>query len=318
MMHDNNISRRTVPYVLITAAHNEEAYIERTLLSVVSQSVRPLKWVIVNDRSTDKTEEIIRQYQKNNDFIMLLTIAGDQTRNFGAQVSAINRGYKSINNLDFDFIGNLDADISFEWYYFEKLLNAFQQSPKLGLTGGIIFERIGGEFRPRKLNSPRSVPHAVQLFRRKCFEDIGGYKPLRYGGPDSYAEVAARMMGWDVKLTYDLDVYHHRPTSGAEGMIRGAFRQGLMDYSLGYHPLYEVLKCTRRMQQRPYMLKGFARLMAFLWATCKREKREVSDEFIKYLRREQSMRLKGGIRNLLSKYLIRGNFVSIFFKSRKL
>lgn len=95
----------TGTYVIITAAHNEEDYIEKTLLSVIKQSVLPIKWVIVNDRSIDKTEEIIRQYQTSNDFITQLTISGDSTRNFGAQVRAINRGYELLKPLNFDLSG---------------------------------------------------------------------------------------------------------------------------------------------------------------------------------------------------------------------
>jgi GT2 family glycosyltransferase len=296
MIRENTISNESAgAYVLITAAHNEEVYIERTLLSVINQSVRPMKWVIVNDRSTDRTEEIIQQYQASYGFIMHLTITGDSTRNFGAQVRAINSGYELIKHLDFDFIGNLDADISFKAHYFEQLLNSFDQNKNLGLIGGTIYEQYGGEFQPRKFNNPRSVPHAVQLFRRRCFEDIGGYIPLRYGGPDWYAEVSARMQGWEVHAMQELEVYHHRPTMGAEGSIRGAFRQGRMDYSLGSHPLFEIAKCASRVRAKPYVLVGLSRLIAFLWATFKREKREVSDEFLKYLRQEQSMRLKGTI-----------------------
>ncbi len=303
------VRRSTGPYVLITAAHNEEVYIEKTLISVITQSVLPLKWVIVNDRSTDRTEEIIRNYRTNNDFITLLTISGESTRNFAAQVSAINRGYGLVNHLKFDFIGNLDADISFEPDYFERLLNVLQQNAKLGLTGGTVCEQQNGIFKPRKTNNPRSVAHAVQFFRRRCYEDVGGYKPLRYGGPDWYAEVSARMNGWEVQAVQDLNICHHRPTLGAEGSIRGAFRQGLMDYSLGSHPLFEIVKCARRFQLKPYVLVGLARLMAFFWATCKKEKREVSNEFLMYLRKEQAVRLRRAISDLIPKDISRGNHV---------
>lgn len=193
----------------------------------------------------------------------------------------------------------MDADVSFKPNYFEQLLNSFSQNINLGLAGGTIYEEYGGEFQPRKFNNPRSVPHAVQVFRRRCFEEVGGYKPLRYGGPDWYAEVSARMKGWEVHAVQELEVCHHRPTLGAEGSVRGAFRQGLMDYSLGSHPIFEIVKCARRFRTKPYALVGLSRLMAFLWATCKMEKREAPDEFLKYLRKEQSTRLKEAIKNLI-------------------
>ncbi len=282
-------------YALITAAHNEESFIRKTLVSVVNQSLRPVKWVIVNDRSTDKTEEIIRQHQIGNNFIELVTVTGDHNRNFGAQVRAINHGFDVIRHLDVDFIGNLDADISLEPCYFEQLLKAFGDDARLGLAGGTIYEQQGGKFKPRKTNSQRSVPHAVQMFRRQCYEAIGGYRPLRYGGPDTYAEVTARMLGWQVRVISDLQVFHHRATASADGLIRGAIRQGLMDYSLGYHPLFELMKCIKRMRIKPYVIVGLIRFSAFLWATCRMQQREVSHEFIKYLRIEQRMRLRAAI-----------------------
>jgi len=282
-------------YVLITAAHNEESFIEKTLASVVNQSLRPVKWVIVNDRSTDKTEEIIRQYQLENNFIELMTVRGDDNRNFGAQVRAINNGFDLIRHLDYDFIGNLDADISFEPCYFEQLLKAFGNDARLGLAGGTIYEQQGGKFKLRKTNQQRSVPHAVQMFRRACYEAVGGYRPLRYGGPDSYAEVTARMLGWQVRSIPELQVFHHRATASADGLVRGAIRQGFMDYSLGSLPLFELMKCIRRMQTKPYVAGGLIRFAAFLWATCRMEQREASREFVKYLRMEQGLRLRAAI-----------------------
>jgi glycosyltransferase involved in cell wall biosynthesis len=292
----SNFNVNVGSYALITAAHNEEDHIEKTIISVVSQSVRPMKWVIVNDRSNDRTEEIIKKYQRENEFILLLTVTGDSNRNFAAQVRAINKGYDVVKQLDYDFIGNIDADISFENNYFEHLLNVFKLNSHLGLTGGVIFEQYGGIFKPRKSNNPRSVPHAVQLFRRSCFECVGGYKPFKYGGPDWYAEVMARMNGWEVQTTQELPVFHHRPSLGAENVVRGSIRVGLMAYSFGSHPLFEFLKSIKLMQRKPYLLHGLLRLAAFLWATCSMRKREVSDDFMKYLRHEQSMRMRQSIR----------------------
>ncbi len=279
-------------YVLITAAHNEESNVEKTIVSVANQSIKPLRWVIVDDRSSDATESILREYQHGSDFVEILKVTGDSSRNFGAQVAAINRGYESIKSLDYDYIGNLDADLSFEANYFEELLSAFQSNPSLGLTGGEICEQSGGEFRPRKFNNDNSVPHAVQMFSRPCFDCIGGYKPLKYGGPDWYAEVMARLQGWDVQTTKGLYVYHHRPTSGAENVVTGAVRAGFMAYSLGSHPLFEIMKAVARLQQKPYIVYSLIKLSAYFWSVSTGRNREASDDFVKYLRTEQLLRIK--------------------------
>jgi hypothetical protein len=136
-------------------------------------------------------------------------------------------------------------------------------------------------------NSVTSVAHAVQLFRRACFEAIGGtYLPLPYGGPVTYAEVTARMKGWRVASFPDLEVLHHRVTGSAGGLLRGCFRQGRMDHSLGTLPLFEILKVLRRLNINPYLIGSAARLAGFMYSYYRSDKRPVSDEFVGYFRQE--------------------------------
>lgn len=279
-------------YVLITAARNEESFIENTLKAVISQTISPTRWVIVSDGSTDRTDDIIRSYSKDLKFIRLLRLEDAAKRNFRSQVYAINAGVGELRNEVYQYIGNTDADISFGPEYFHELIKKFQKSPKLGLAGGTIYEENKGVFAPRKFNSVKSVPHAVQFFRRECFEQVGGYLPLKYGGPDTHAVVMARMIGWKVQSYPDLYVFHHRPTSSCEGFIRAAIRQGKMDYSLGNHPLFELFKCASRIREKPYFLYAFTHMIGFVSALCQKESRIVSDEFINYLRKEQLSRIK--------------------------
>jgi len=286
-------------YVLITPARNEEAYIEKTIQAVISQTVLPRKWIIVSDGSTDNTDEIVNKYMEKYYFIKLLSIRGDAQRNFGSQVRAINTGYKQLKHKEYEFIGNLDADVSFEPTYYEHVLEKFRENPKLGLAGGFIYEERNGTFKSRVFNSVISVPHAIQLFRRECYEIIGGYIPMKYGGPDWCAEVMAGMNGWQVESFPELRVFHHKPTLTAEGILRCGFRQGLMDYSVGSHPLFEVFKCISRVKAKPYLIYASYRMAGFISGYYRKEKKMVSDEFIKYLRREQMQRLQ----SLCSKYL---------------
>lgn len=274
-------------YVVVTAARNEEAHIEKTIRSVVGQTVPPIRWVIVSDASTDRTDAIAEEYAERRTFIQLYRMTADHPRNFAAQVNAINTGFAQLKGVKYDFIGNLDADISFEPTYFEKLLERFEQDPRLGLAGGSICEEDRGGWKPRGGNRVRSVAHAVQLFRRECFDAVGAYLPLPYGGPDWHAEVCSRMNAWSVQSFPDLRVLHHRPTGAAEGRLRSWYRQGSMDFSLGSHPVFEIARLARRLGNRPPVLGALVRLSAFIWAYCHREQRMVSDEFIKFLRREE-------------------------------
>ena len=275
-------------YVLVTAAYNEERYIETLIRSVVGQTERPLRWVIVSDGSTDGTDDIVRQYAAQVDFIELFRIDEDHPRNFAAQVHAINAGLDRLEGLDYDFIGNIDADVSVESTYFSELLNIFVNDRKLGLAGGSIFEKKDGEFRPRPLNRESSVAHAAQMFRRECFAALGGcYLALPYGGPDTYADVQSRMNGWCVRSISELKVFHYRPTGGASGWAHGAFRQGRMDHSLGIHPVFEMARLLLRMREHPFGLYAGARLAGFLSSYCRAEKRIVSREFVRYIRQEE-------------------------------
>lgn len=278
-------------YVLITPARNEQAYIANTIISVITQSIKPVKWVIVSDGSTDDTDSIVEKYASANSFIHLLKREGDPRRNFGSQVRAIQAGCRLLQGVEYDFFGNLDADISFGPDYYEKVLAKFRLNAKLGVAGGFIHERVDDEFQSRKFNSENSVPHAIQLFRRRCYEDVGGYIPLKYGGPDWHAEVMARMKGWEVRSFREIKVFHHRRTLGADGVLTGGYRQGMMDYSLGSSALFEILKCMIRVRHRPYLIYAVFRLAGFAAACLKREQRMVSHEFVNYLQNEQRARL---------------------------
>jgi hypothetical protein len=284
-------SEKPIRYVLVTAAHNEEKLIEQVLQSVVSQTVLPLRWVVVSDASTDQTDAIVQRYASKYPFIQLLRREKSHKRNFGAQVHAINEGVKQLQALPYDYIGNLDADVSFDATYFAELIRRFEEDPKLGLAGGFITEESEGEFRNRKRNSIESIAHAVQLFRRECFGAIGGYVPLPYGGPDWHAGVSARMKGWHIRSFPELGVRHHRPTGTADSWQRDCFRQGCMDFSLGSHPVFELFKCARRLRDKPAVAGATVRLAGFVWCYCTGKKPEVSAEFMKFLRKEQMSRV---------------------------
>jgi biofilm PGA synthesis N-glycosyltransferase PgaC len=279
-------------YVLITAAHNEENYIEQTIGSVAYQTQLPKKWVIVSDGSTDRTEEIVHRCARHLPFLSCVSLPPDSQRSFVRQVKALTAAAEALNDLEYGFIGSLDADISFAPDYFNTLLREFERDPKLGVAGGMIQERAGGRFRPRPENRTHSVAGAVQLFRRRCYEAVGGFVPLRYGGHDTLAAFKASSLGWSVRSIPQLKVYHYRTTGAAAGILRSKFRLGLVDYYLGYDPIFEVLKCVRRVLQKPYLISATAHLLGFLRGCLSGETRPVAPEIMDYVRREQKRRIK--------------------------
>jgi poly-beta-1,6-N-acetyl-D-glucosamine synthase len=279
-------------YVLVTAAYNEERFIEATIRSVIQQTRLPKKWIIVNDGSTDRTDEIVKKFIGRYGFIELLRVSEKHMHNFASKVYALNLGLDYLNGLNYGFVGVLDADVSFEPCYFSQLLEQFTRDPRLGLTGGFIYEEYGGRFISRPENSVRSVAGAVQLFRRECFDAIGKFQPLRYGGEDWCAEIMARMNGWRVEACPALPVFHHKGIGTRAPGLRPWYREGMADYSLGTSPLFEVFKCLRRLGVKPYVLGAMARFSGFAWAYCRREKRSVPVEVMEYLRSEQKARLR--------------------------
>jgi glycosyltransferase involved in cell wall biosynthesis len=284
-------------YVLVTAARNEEAYIDRVIKSVLAQTLLPSKWVIVSDGSTDQTEEIVREYLKHRTSIQLIRKeAGSNKENFASKVHAISMGYGLLKGLDYSFIGHLDADVSFDEQYYENVLKKFQENPKLGIAGGFIHECYKGHFKSRPFNNVNSVAGSIQLFRRECYETIGGLIPLETGGEDWCAEVMTRMKGWEVEAFPELRVFHHKHSSAVgRDFVRESLRQGRMDYLLGSHPIFETIKCFRRVKQKPYMIAALLRMVSFTFSYLSKEKKPVSDEFVNYLRSEQIQRVKSQI-----------------------
>jgi glycosyltransferase involved in cell wall biosynthesis len=279
-------------YVLITAARNEEAYIRTTLEAVVKQTRLPRIWVIVSDGSTDRTDEFVQDFARRHAFIRFIRLDNSGTRTFSNQASAANVGYHSIKDTEFDFVGFLDADISFDPDYYEDLLAKCGTNPRVGIAGGQIVEYRDGRFDVRFGDSPDHVAGAIQFFRRGCYEDAGGLVPLRWGGHDDVAAGMARRAGWEIRCFSDLRVFHHRPTGTAgTSLQRARFREGMQDYFMGYHFLFEVGKCIRRVVERPHLIGSVLRLCGYLWPGIRRQRPTVSAEFIRYLRQQQKRRL---------------------------
>lgn len=292
-----------VKYVLITPARNEEEFLEQTIQSVVAQTILPQRWVIVNDRSDDRTGEIAQKYADQHDFIQLINISGDSERNFGSKAKAVEFAYQQLSGVDFNYVGNLDADITFQPDYYETILNKLEANPKLGLAGGIRYDKLIDGFRLIDI-SRNSVGGPIQLFRKECFEEIGGYTVLPYGGIDAVAEISARMKGWEVRSFPEYRVYHHRATgTAARSVYKARFRAGIRDYSIGYHLSFALARSIPRTRKRPYVIGAMLGLCGYLYASIKRIDRPVSDELIAYLHAEQ----KGRLRGVLSRFGLQKN-----------
>jgi len=277
-------------YVLITPARNEAAFIEMTIGSVIQQSIKPLKWVIVSDGSTDGTDDIVLKYAARHDWIELVRLPDRKARNFAGKVTAFNAGYERVKHLTYDIIGSLDADISFDPEYFGFLVEKFVHNPKLGVAGTPF--REGKSQYDYRFSSIDHVSGACQLFRRQCFEAIGGYIPIQGGGIDVVAVVTARMNGWQTRSFPEKVCLHHREMgSGNHAGLNLPFKWGQKDYRLGGHPVWQLFRCVYQMKNKPYVLGGILCLAGYYLAMLSRQPRSASREFVEFRSKEQLQRL---------------------------
>ena len=284
------VPARVDRYVLVTPARNEAAFIELTLRSMVAQTLLPLKWVIVSDGSTDGTDEIVRRYAADHPWIELVRMPERRERHFAGKVHAFNAGYERVKALDYQAIGSMDADISFDADYFAFLMDKLSANGELGLVGTPFRDESMYDYR---FVSIEHVSGACQLFRRACFEEIGGYVPMKSGGVDHVAVITARMKGWRTRTFTERICEHHRKIGSAQhGKLKSRYRDGALDYALGGHPLWEIFRTTYQMTKRPYILGGLSLFAGYLSAAVRREGRPVSAELVAFRRAEQMRRLR--------------------------
>ena len=284
-------------YVLVTAAKNEETFITNTLESVISQNFLPLKWVIVSDGSVDRTNDLVEQYAQRYGFIDLIKLRHQSKRNFGSKVLAIREGVRRLSVLEYEYIGNLDADISFQSNYFQKIFEYFEANPSLGITGGLTYEKRWEKWYKRGSDIAWSVSGAVQMFRRQCYLDIGGYTPLSMGGVDTVAEVMARLKGWEVRTIPYLQVYHHRPMGSEHGTLLGTmFRLGMQEYSYGSHIIFEILKSFYRIFERPPIIGSLVRFMGYISCVIRRKPYCINRDVVSFVRKEQMHKINNRIK----------------------
>jgi poly-beta-1,6-N-acetyl-D-glucosamine synthase len=281
----------TLNYVLITPARNEAQYIELTIRSMVAQTLPPLKWVIVSDGSTDDTDEIVGKYVSQYPWIELLRMPERQERHFAGKVHAFNAGYERVGHLDFEVIGNLDGDVSFEPEHFEFLIGKMGENAGLGVAGAPFRE---GTFQyDYRFTNIENVWGGCQLFRRECYEAIGGYLPLKGGCIDHVAVLSARLHGWQTRTFTEKVCVHHRQMGTAmHSALNARFRLGVKDYTVGNHPLWELARTIYQMKNRPLVIGGLALGSGYAWSLVRRAEIPLSSELVAFVRREQINRLK--------------------------
>jgi biofilm PGA synthesis N-glycosyltransferase PgaC len=277
-------------YVLITPARNEGKDLEKTVRSVVQQTVRPREWVIVNDGSTDQTGEVADEAARQYPWIRVVHRTDRGFRQAGGGVvDTFYDGYERLTVQDWEFLGKIDGDLSFDADYFERCFEHFRADSSLAVGGGTIHVESKGVL-VKESDDPRfHVRGATKIYRRAFWDAMGGL--IRAPGWDTLDEVKANMLGWTSYTFPDLTILHHRPTGEADGTWRNWCKNGLANYITGYHPLFMLTKCVKRVLQPPVGLMAIGLLCGFFGGYLRGVPQVPDEELIRYLRRQQLNRL---------------------------
>jgi glycosyltransferase involved in cell wall biosynthesis len=273
-------------YVIVTPVRNEAQFLPLTIRSVVSQSVQPLRWVIVDDGSTDETAAIAERAALQYAWIQVIRRADRGRRVAGSGVmEAFYDGYRLLDEEPWDFIVKLDGDLSFKRDYFEQCLSVFHAQPHLGMGGGLICIEKNGAIEQEYPDPLFHVRGPTKIYRRECWRQIGGL--IRSPGWDTFDQIKANMLGWTTRTFEDIRLVHHRPTGGAYGSWSNWTKNGLANYVVGYHPVFMLLKCIGRCFRKPYGITGLGLMAGFLSGYAKRIPQVNEPQVIRYLRAQQ-------------------------------
>ena len=283
------MTRTDAQFVVITPVRDEEEHLEKTIRSMIAQEATPAAWIIVNDGSRDRTGDVARRWTGECSWITVCDRPDRGRRDSaGGEIDAFYHGFGLVKDQKWDFVVKLDGDLSFEPDYFAQCLSRFQKHPRLGIGGGEIYNVVGDRHISEH-NPDFHVRGAVKMYRRSCFEDIGGL--LRRPGWDTVDEVTANYKGWTTKTFRDMPVLHYRYTGAAVGLWRNAIKNGLCNYVTGYHPLFMFLKCLKRLPDRPFLLQSVGLFYGFLSGYLRRIPPHSDRAVIAFVRKQQMNKL---------------------------
>jgi glycosyltransferase involved in cell wall biosynthesis len=283
--------------LLVSPVRNEGEHIERVAASVAAQTVRPDLWLVIDDGSEDDTLATLKRLESELGFLRVMSYnddaggAGDRLA-AAADARAFNQALRSVDWSGYDYVGKLDGDIELPADYLERLLAEFSERPKLGVAGGRLVERFGSRWRPIRIPDYH-VHGALKLYRRECFEAIGGM-PERLGW-DTIDETYARMHGYETRSFAELVAVHHRHMASAGGKLRGRARHGECAYIARYGLGWILLRSLKVALERPLGLSGLAFAYGYLRAAVTRAPRVDDPAFKRFVRRELRARLARGL-----------------------
>lgn len=289
-------------YVLISPCRNEADYMRRTLDSVAAQTIPPVQWIVVDDGSTDRTPEILREYESRLPFLRVLTRTDRGKRSVGPGViEAFYDGYEMISE-PYEYLCKLDVDLSLPVRYFERLMELMEVEPRLGtISGKAYFSDSNGKLVMEQIRDHMSVG-ASKFCRRTCFEQIGGFvRQVMWDGIDCHR---ARMHGW-IAGSFDepdLRFEHLRPMgSSQQGIYVGRKRHGYGQYFMGTSLPFMTVSALSRLMAPPAISGAAMMWWGYVESMLKSKPRYNDPEFVRFLRRWQWLSLTMGTKKATAK-----------------
>jgi poly-beta-1,6-N-acetyl-D-glucosamine synthase len=285
--------------LIITPVRNEADHIEGVARGLAAQTVPPALWVVVDDNSTDGTDAVLARLAEEIDFMRVVSTPPDFTKKSADRLAvaaaprAFNFGLALVSDFsDFTHIGKLDGDVELDPDYFELILAEFHADPQLGIGGGVILERRGGDWRPTP-SAPEHVRGALKLWSRRCFADIGGV--VERLGWDGIDETLARMHGYTTRSFDAAKGRHFRETGSADGRLRGHVRWGEAHWILNHGVVWTTVRAVKVARIRPRGASGAAYLYGYARAAARRVPRVEVDGYRDFVRTEQRRRMSAAV-----------------------
>jgi len=280
-------------YLVITPVRNEEHNFPRTVESFVSQTIRPARWVIVDDGSKDRTAAIADEAAARHDWIRVVHRADRGFRQPGTGVvQAFNDGLAVAGAEPWDYLVKFDGDLAFDPDYFAQCFARFDRDPKLGIGGGLICRRDAAGLVGESLGDPAfHVRGATKIYRRACWEQIGGL--FMAPGWDTLDEIKASLLGWTTLTFRELKIHQLKDTGSADGTWRNWVKNGRANYITGYHPLFMLAKCVKRIFSAPYVIGAAGLGWGYVQGALQRVPQVPDPALIKYVREQQLRKLTG-------------------------
>jgi poly-beta-1,6-N-acetyl-D-glucosamine synthase len=292
------MNKEKIKYIIISPVRNEEKYLQKSIDSVINQTIRPKEYLLVDDGSTDHTSEIIKNAAAEFPWIHYVSCPDRGERQVGPGViDAFYKGFSTITSNDYDFICKMDGDLTLGQFYFETLFKKFKQDKYLGSASGKLFLELDNGRLVEERIADESVLGGMLCFRKKCFEDIAGL--VREVMWDGIAFHRARMAEWRTRSfdAPELMIHDHRLMgSSYKSIYHGRLRWGWGQYFMGTHPLYLIAICVYRMFERPYLLGGLLIMLGYIKGFLKMSPRYEFPGFRKSLHAWQFERLRLGSR----------------------